>query len=276
MKIISADARLAEKRGAKILIVGPTGVGKTSLLRTLKTSTALFIDVEAGDLAVQDIAVDTIRVDDWPTARDLACRIGGPNPSFSPTACYSEAHFDNCGGALENLDRYETIFVDSITAVSRLSFRYAEQQPEAFSARGAKDVRGAYGLHAREMLLWLHQLQHAREKNIVFVGILEKVTDEFNRAEFQLQMEGSKTGRELPGIVDQIVTMNWIDFGDGVLTRAFVCTTPNPWAFPAKDRSGGLEQIEKPHLGELIEKLTGRGERKPFSVFSPRANDAQA
>jgi hypothetical protein len=35
-----------------------------------------------------------------------------------------------------------------------------------------------------------------------------------------------------------------------------VCTSPNPWGYPAKDRSGRLEQIEKPHLGELIEKLT--------------------
>ena len=152
MKIIGADARLAEKRGAKILIVGPAGVGKTSLLRTLDPRATLFVDVEAGDLAVQDVPVPTVRVDDWPTARDLACRIGGPNPSFPPTACYSQAHFESVGGALENLDRYKTIFVDSITAMSRLSFRYAEQQPEAFSARGAKDIRSAYGLHAREML----------------------------------------------------------------------------------------------------------------------------
>jgi ATPase subunit of ABC transporter with duplicated ATPase domains len=35
MKIITADQRLAERRGAKILVVGPTGIGKTSLLRTL-------------------------------------------------------------------------------------------------------------------------------------------------------------------------------------------------------------------------------------------------
>ena len=76
--------------------------------------------------------------------------------------------------------------------------------------------------------MWLHELQHARARNVVFVGILEKVTDEFNRHEFALQMEGAKTSRELPGIVDQIVTMQWIDFGDGKPVRAFVCTAPNP------------------------------------------------
>ena len=209
-------------------------------------------------------------MDDWPTARDLACRIGGPHWSFPPTACYSEAHYQAVGGALDNLDRYDTVFVDSITAVSRLSFRWAEQQPEAFSERtGKKDTRGAYWLHAREMLLWLYQLRHARGKHVVFVGILEKVTDEFNVATWQAQMEGSRTGRELPGIVDQIITMQWIDFGDGAPTRAFVCTSPNAWGYPAKDRAGRLEQIEEPQLGKLIVKLVGPGQRKLF-IVSPK------
>jgi hypothetical protein len=219
---------------------------------------------------VQDVPVDMFRLDDWGTARDLACRIGGPNPSFPANACYSEAHYQAVGGALDQIDRYDTIFVDSITAVSRLSFRWAEQQPEAFSERTSKkDVRGAYGLHAREMIAWLQHLQHARGKHVVFVGILEKVTDEFNVATWQAQMEGSRTGRELPGIVDQIVTMNWVDFGDGAPTRAFVCTSPNPWAYPAKDRAGRLEQIEEPHLGKLITKLISPGQRKPF-IVSPK------
>jgi hypothetical protein len=257
MKIISATDRLAEQRGAKALIAGPSGIGKTSLLRTVDPARTLFVDIEAGDLSVQDVAVDTVRVDDWPLARDLACRIGGPNPSFPPTACYSQAHFEAVGGALENLERYDLTFVDSITAASRLSFRWAEQQPEAFSERtGKKDLRGSYGLHGREMIGWLNQLQHARAGSVVFVAILEKVIDEFNRAEWRIQLEGSKTGRQLPGSVDQVLTYQFVDFGDGVLARAFVCTQPNPWNWPAKDRSGRLDQIEKPHLGELIAKLT--------------------
>src|SRR6476620_2753611 len=98
MKIINADERLREKRGAKILLVGPTGVGKTSQLRTLPDfDRTLFIDIEAGDLAVQDLKVPTIRIDDWQTCCDLACRVGGANPSFPPTANYSQAHFEAIG-----------------------------------------------------------------------------------------------------------------------------------------------------------------------------------
>src|SRR5262249_41122429 len=156
-----------------------------------------------------------------------------PEPVFPGALLLLVGALTACGGALEGLDRYETVFVDSISAVARLSFRWAEQQPEAFTARGAKDLRSAYGLHPPAMLMWLHQLQHAREKNVVFVGILQRIVDELGRAELSLQMEGAKTGRELPGIVDEIVTMNWIDFGDGKPVRAFICTQPNQWAYPA-------------------------------------------
>src|SRR6516225_10839650 len=148
MKIIGATERLAERRGVKALIVGPAGVGKTSLLRTVDPARTLFVDVEAGDLSVQDVPVDTFRLDDWPAARDLACRIGGPNPSFPPTACYSKAHYDAIGGALPNMEKYDTLFVDSVTAISRFSYRWAEQQPESMSERsGRKDIRAAYGTH---------------------------------------------------------------------------------------------------------------------------------
>jgi hypothetical protein len=266
MRIIGADERLNELRGVKLIVAGRTGVGKTSLLRTLPDpSRVLFLDSEAGDLSVQDVPVDTIRIEDWQTARDIAVRIGGPNPSFAPTSCYSEAHFKAVGGWLDNLDRYDVIFADSITAISRLSFRWAEQQPEARSERtGAKDLRSTYGLHAREMLMWLHQLQHARGKHVVFIGILERITDDFGRfVEHRLQMEGAKVPREIGAIVDEFVVMEFLDFGDHKSVRGFVCTSPNPWGFPAKDRSGKLDETEPPHLGKLLAKILNR--EKPVS-----------
>jgi hypothetical protein len=199
MQIISADERLREVRGVKMLLLGETAIGKTWQAHTLDPAQTLFIDCEAGDLSILGWPAPTIRIDNFPDARDLACRIGGPNNSFPPTAAYSPAHFEAIGGYLENLDQYQNVFVDSLTAISRLSFRWAEQQPESFSERtGRKDLRSTYGLHGREMILWLNQLQHARAKNVIFVGILERVVDELKHVEWQLQAEGSKTSRELP------------------------------------------------------------------------------
>jgi hypothetical protein len=107
------------------------------------------------------------------------------------------------------------------------------------------------------MIGWLNQLQFARGRDVVFVAILERVVDDLNIATWQPQIEGSKTGRELPGIIDELLTMSFLDFGDGKPPmRGFVCTAPNPWNYPAKDRSGRLNQIEEPDLGKLLTKLT--------------------
>jgi hypothetical protein len=274
VKIITADERLSEKSGAKILIVGPSGVGKTSLLRTMPAAmlaSTLFVDIEAGDIAVSDLSVASVRPRTWVECRDLACVLGGFNPALPANVAYSEAHFNEVmkNSELAQLTGYQILFVDSLTAAGRLCFTWAEQQPEAFTDRGRKDLRAVYGLHARSMLGWLNQLQHARMRTVVFVAVLERHVDELNVASWQLQLEGAKSGRELPAIVDEIITMNWIDFGDRKPVRAFVCTNPNSWGFPAKDRSGRLEQLEPPNLGALIEKLTGPGQRKPFQIVSP-------
>ena len=217
------------------------------------------MDLEAGDLAIEGWAGDSIRPRTWTECRDFAVFIGGPNPALRDEQPYSPAHYaavcDRFGDPAE-LDRYDTIFVDSITVAGRLCFGWCKGQPEALSEKtGKPDVRGAYGLHGREMIGWLTHLQHTRAKNVWFVGILDEKLDDFNRKVFQPQIDGSKTGLELPGIVDEVITMAELKAEGGDPYRAFVCQTINPWGFPAKDRSGRLAQVEEPHLGRLMAKI---------------------
>jgi AAA domain len=259
MQIISPEQRLAEPQGARILVLGPFGIGKTSLTRGLDPAATLFIDIDHGALAIADVPVPHVRPQTWAELRDLIVRIAGPNRSFQPQESYSQAHFDTCGGYLPGIENGEcrNVVIDTVTRSTSLCFRWASAQPEAFSERsGRPDTRAAYGLLAREFLLALNHLQSARGLNVILIGALETVTDDYGRVEHCLQAEGQRVPREIAGIVDIVLTMNMLDFNDGKpAQRGFVCTSPNPWRYPAKDRSGKLEMIEPPDLGALIRKV---------------------
>lgn len=270
IKIITAEERLAKNPKINIALFGPSGIGKTTQARTLDPKTTLFIDLEAGTLALGDWpgAVIDIRATanekgahPWEIARAIACIISGPDPADA-SGPYCKVSYNQYVQALGGPERYadfKTIFVDSITVAARKSFAWSELQPGAFSDKtGKPDKRSAYGIHGHEMTRWLTMLQHS-PKSIIVVGILDREKDDLNRISWNPQIEGSKTARELPGIFDQVITLQNFETEDKKPYRAFVTNQQNPWDYPAKDRSGCLELIEPPHLGDLIKKIeTGK------------------
>ena len=253
-------------------MLGKSGIGKTTRLKDLDPATTLFIDIEAGDLAVADWPGDTIRPASWPESRDFFVFLAGPDKSLPSDSAFSQAHYDHVieqFGDTAQLDRYQTFFLDSITQLSRQCFAWCKTQPGTVSDRSGKpDLRAAYGLLGQEMISALTHLQHARGKNVVFVAILDERLDDYNRKVFVPQIEGSKTSLELPGIVDEVVTLAEIKAEDGSTYRAFVTNTINPYGFPAKDRSGRLDLLEPPHLGALIAKCAGAS-IAPVSATTP-------
>jgi hypothetical protein len=266
IKIQKADDRLKAIPKINIALFGPSGVGKTTLARTLDPKTTLFVDLEAGTLAIQGWAGDVLDVrataqalgaHPWEIARALALFIGGPDPSDA-TGPYSKTAYDQVValfGPHIDLSKYKTVFVDSITVASRECFKWCLVQPEAFSEKkGKQDTLGAYGLLGREMIRWLTHLQHA-PVSIIVVGILDAEKDDLNRWTYTAQVEGSKTGRELPGIFDQVMTLQNFKAEDGTLYRGICCQQQNEWNYPAKDRSGCLDVIEAPNLSALMDKI---------------------
>lgn len=275
LRIVSAEERLAEAQGkTTIALFGPSGSGKTTLLKSLPPAETLCIDLEAGLKSVQDWPGDGIAIRRFSDAVDIACLIGGANPAAPPEEHFSEAHHAHLRAQHPELaariDGKRIIFVDSITDLTRQAMAWAKTRPEALSERtGKPDTRGAYGLLAREVIGLLKHLQHAPGRTVIFVGILEKVTDDMNRVTWQPQMDGGKVARELPGIVDQVLTMSlftadepgangspaWRHDPDKGSTRRLVCQSGNPYGLPAKDRSGRLDLTEPPDLGALLAKI---------------------
>jgi AAA domain len=190
LPIISADERLRSPAAVKGQIWGRYGQGKTWLVRTLMESTALasgvlVLDAEAGLLSIQDVPVDVISLRSWTDARDIACFFGRANPAFRDDQPYSEAHYQHAVeryGDPKVLERYSTVFIDSISVVSKLCLNWCKGQPQAVSERtGKPDLRGAYGLLAQELIGCVTQWQHIPGLNVWLVGGLEERTDDFNR-----------------------------------------------------------------------------------------------
>lgn len=272
LKIITADERLAAPQHINQAIFGPSGVGKTTLARTLDPETTLFVDLEAGMLAVGDWKGSHIDVIEqakamgchpWDLCKALAVWIGGPDPAADPNhpeqAPYAEPAYNSYCAALGDpamVAGKNKLFWDSITVAGRMSFGWSMRQPQSFSEKtGKPDMRGTYGLHGREMIRWLTHIQHIKNRSTIVVGILDEEKDDLGRITYWPQIDGSKTGREIGGIFDQVLTLASLTAEDGTKFRALVTHQDNPWGYPAKDRSGKLDMLEPPDLGALFAKM---------------------
>ena len=264
------------KSVTKGVIWGAAKVGKTSLLLTLPPEETLVLDLECGLKAVDGLAIDALEIRTWQDARAIASYIGGINPGLpinDISVPYSAAHVEAAKKRYEgkyDLSKYKYLFIDSITVASKLCKMWCERQPGAYNKEGKLDSRKIYGMIADEMIPWFRQLQHAKNMNIWFVGILDKTTNDSGETVYVPQMDGNQTKNSLAGIVDEILTLTIMHAkdkdGKDYNRRVFVTSLSNMWGMPAGDRSGCLELYEPAHLGNITNKINS-GNRK-MQTFS--------
>jgi hypothetical protein len=132
----------------------------------------------AGMKSLQTWRGDSVPVRSVPDAVDLACLIGDPSPASDQAGFFSAGHHSHVARFYPDhyrlLGSRKLVFVDSITDLTPQATAWAKTRPEAFSGKTDKlDARGIYGLLACEVIGMLKLLQHAPDRTVIFVGILD-------------------------------------------------------------------------------------------------------
>ena len=294
VRIVTPEERIAESnKRTTIALFGEFSVGKTSLLHTLDPDTTLALDFEGGFKSVQNWKGISIEIRSWSDLIDIVCYIGGVDPAVTKQEeKFSQAHYDYVAkiyGPVLNMAKFKTIFFDSLSEVASTCKVRAREKNIVYQKSGKGvlildnatglpiparepngdmmiDNRGMYGDIANDVMSVVRHMQHCG-KNIIWIGKLQKEVHEQTKLEsWQPMLEGQAIGKQLPYVVDQVVTMAFFNYGvtgwehvpggQGAQHRAFVCQRTNPWGLPAKERTmGNIQMIEEPNLGKLIAKI---------------------
>ena len=210
--------------GVKILVYGAAGSGKTSLIATLPNP--IVLSAEGGLLSIIDSNLPYLEIT---SMSDLM-------EAYE----WLTTHEDGLS--------YNSIALDSISEIAEVVLNHEK--------KATKDPRAAYGAMQEQMADLIRAFRDIPNRHIYMSAKLEKSTDEMGRILYAPSMPGNKTGQSLPYFFDEVLALRIEKDAEGIAQRALMCESDGLWL--AKDRSGKLENYEKPDLGVLIKKIGGK------------------
>ena len=220
---IVSPQKLVQNQGAKILVYGMAGAGKTTLAKTAPGK-VLVISAEAGLLSIRDAKnVEAIEVKEASEVMQL--------------------HDALKSGELQ----YDTVCLDSVSEISEILLTWEKSR--------SKDPRMAYG-NVQESVTNLMRAFRDLNMHVLFL-CKEDVVNDDGVLRHAPKMVGTKLGESITYFFDEVLALRIIEDqdedGKNVQTRWLQTTYGQ--GYKAKDRSGKLEAFEKPNITALIEKL---------------------
>jgi len=231
------------------LVIGKYGLGKTSLLRTMlgqeytsggwkqvsdpPEEKVCVLSAESGLLAVRDL-VKAGLVEGY--------EIGSQQE-------FKEA-YQLLATTQEMKDRYGWIFIDSLTEISA---RCDQVMREKYSDRSKSFNR--WDDYYATIQLTVKGFRDLKDYSVVFTCLETINKDESNRRYPAPDVVGRGLKEKLPSFFDEVFYMQTTTDDDGNEYRVFYTQPINE--YPAKDRSGKLNTIEKPNLLYIKNKILG-------------------
>ena len=222
---IASPSDLVQMQGAKILVFGASGAGKTTLCATAPGKT-LIISMEAGLLSIKDKDnVTAIEVKEASEIEEIAQLLES--------------------GKLD----YDTVCLDSVTEMSEILL--------ASEKARSKDPRRAYGEVIEVMTRTMRRCRDLKI-HVIFVAKEDKIRDEQTGVfHHQPMMVGAKLPVQIPYFFDEVLALRTFteenEEGKKIINRWLQTTIGDNYT--AKDRSGKLETFEEPNLTHVINKL---------------------
>ena len=214
------------------LVIGQSGIGKTSLLRTLPEGEPVcVVSAESGLLCVRDL-VESKRVQGFEVK--TFAELGEVYQYLSTDG---KTHF-------------KWIFIDSLNEI-------ADSCVQAMKAKypDRKDSFPMWGEYGEKMVGLIKAYRDLPYYNVVFICGDSTEKDDMNRQYVGPLIPGNAVKERLPYFFDEVFYMVSLPDSEGKEKRSFIT---QPWTrYPAKDRSGRLELVEAPHLGNIKNKILG-------------------
>jgi hypothetical protein len=209
------------------LIAGISGVGKTSLAKTLPPRETLVVSAESGLLCLQGTDIDALEVT---ATKDL----------------YEVIEF-----AKKNVAKYKYIFLDSLTEIGEMVLRELKSEPQY---QDPKNTLKMYGAYNDIMTFWIKGFRDFRPFSIIMTCLSENIKDGMVETE-AFNLPGNSVRNSIKAWFDVVLQYKIFKLDDGASARKLV--TDFECAPLAKDRSGKLDKYEEPDLQAIINKVLG-------------------
>lgn len=228
---IKKTGQIATKRFVA-LVVGPSGIGKTSLVRTLPEpeDAILLISAESGLACLDGTNIDVIEVDP-------------KGPTKSLEEIYEFLQLD------EAKKKYKFIFIDSLTEIAQLIVAELKKDPHYGQPKNALAMWGKY---SELMTMIVKSYRDMSDYSVIFTCLDAVEKDGLEKIEsFNIQGTGIKNS--LKAWYDLVLFYKVYTDENGEKHRKLV--TDISEAPLAKDRTGKLEAFEEADLSVIINKI---------------------
>lgn len=220
---------IGAENGVKMLVYGKAGRGKTTLCATCPNP--VIFSAESGLLALSQWQLPYIEIN---TIQDL-------------TDAFNWAQDSN------EAKQFQTLCIDSISEIAEVVLTNAKSQ----KVNGKLiDPRQAYGLLIDQMSATIRAFRDLPGYHVYVSAKQEMIKDDQSGITMNgPSMPGTKLGPALPYHFDEVFQLDIGKDQNTQQTYRYLRTQPD-FSNDAKDRSGRLDPIEAPDLGNIIKKIT--------------------